>query len=373
MGIAEQNETNTYEVETVKMIGRIGIALIIMVMMAAGVQPQQTEASSKSQELRNYALQFEGTPYRFSGTTPSGFDCSGYIRYVYGHFGIDMPRTSAAQYGVGEPVSRGNLQPGDLVFFSNTYKAGISHTGIYVGNNRFISAKSAGVRVVSMDNSYWRSHYTGARRVIQEPVVESEPKAETQVRSEPVVEELPTGEYRDVRSDHWAIDEIKALSERGIIQGFPNAFFRPEEGITRAQAAIMVNRELALSGEPAEVPSDVSRNMAAYEDILALLSQEILPLQEDGTFGPDTPVSREEMAIIFHNAYELGSEMDLASTELSLTDVSADQDSYEAIAALYQTGVTQGYPDKTFRPDVTTSRAHFSAFLHRILQENGTK
>lgn len=114
----------------------------------------------------NTSMNYVGVPYVFGGTTPSGFDCSGYVRYIFANAGVYLPRTADAQYGVGTPVSMGELEPGDLVFFS-TYEPGPSHVGIYLGNGDFINASSSrGVAVDSLYSSYWGSCYIGAKRVI---------------------------------------------------------------------------------------------------------------------------------------------------------------------------------------------------------------
>ena len=102
----------------------------------------------------------------FGGTTPSGFDCSGFTRYVFATAGISLPRTADVQFEIGTPVSYDNLMPGDLVFFS-TYTYGASHVGIYMGDGNFINASSSrGVVVDSLSSSYWASCYIGARRVL---------------------------------------------------------------------------------------------------------------------------------------------------------------------------------------------------------------
>lgn len=117
------------------------------------------------QKIVDLAEQFEGVRYHWGGESPSGFDCSGLVQFVLGHFHIHVPRTSYEQYKVGTPVSEHNLQVGDLVFFS-TDTAGASHVGIYAGNGKFINAEDRGVRLDSLRNSYWAKRYIGARRVL---------------------------------------------------------------------------------------------------------------------------------------------------------------------------------------------------------------
>ncbi|MPW27198.1 peptidase [Alkalibaculum sp. M08DMB] len=108
-----------------------------------------------------------GIPYLNAGTTPTGFDCSGFTQYVMKQNGITIPRTAAQQYTIGTPVNRGDLKLGDFVFFT-TYTSGASHLGIYVGNNSFIhSSSSVGVTITNLDNSYWNPRYIGARRIIK--------------------------------------------------------------------------------------------------------------------------------------------------------------------------------------------------------------
>lgn len=113
------------------------------------------------------AKKYIGVPYVWGGSSPSGFDCSGFVQYVFQQHGIQLNRTASTQYQHGTYVSRSNLQPGDLVFFQNTYTTGISHLGIYIGNGEFIHASSSnGVTISQLSNTYWSSRYYGARRIL---------------------------------------------------------------------------------------------------------------------------------------------------------------------------------------------------------------
>ncbi|MFY3792275.1 LysM peptidoglycan-binding domain-containing protein [Ureibacillus sp. MALMAid1270] len=104
-----------------------------------------------------------GVPYVWGGSTPSGFDCSGFLNYVYGKVGISIPRTVETIYADSTSVT--TPQPGDLVFYT-TYKAGPSHAGIYIGDNKFLHAgSSTGVTITDMNNPYWKARYLGAKKV----------------------------------------------------------------------------------------------------------------------------------------------------------------------------------------------------------------
>ncbi|ODA38721.1 C40 family peptidase [Desulfosporosinus sp. BG] len=115
-------------------------------------------------QLLSFASTFLGVPYTWGGTYPQ-FDCSSFVQYVFGQFGIKLSRVTWDQYSEGQSVSRENLQAGDLVFFS-TYQAGPSHVGIYVGNGIMINSSNSGVSYASINSEYWSSRYYGARRVI---------------------------------------------------------------------------------------------------------------------------------------------------------------------------------------------------------------
>ena len=112
------------------------------------------------------SMKYIGVPYVFGGTTPYGFDCSGYVQYVFANAGVYLSRTADSQYEEGYPVSTDELRAGDLVFFS-TYTYGASHVGIYLGDGEFINASSSrGVSIASLFDGYWGSCYIGARRVL---------------------------------------------------------------------------------------------------------------------------------------------------------------------------------------------------------------
>ena len=125
-------------------------------------------SSSTGQAIVSTAKQFMGVPYVFGGTTPSGFDCSGLVQYVFKLNGLSIPRLADEQYNLGKEVKRSQLVAGDLVFFT-TYTAGVSHCGIYVGNGNFLHASSSrGVRIDSLDNEYWKPRFVGARKVVMD-------------------------------------------------------------------------------------------------------------------------------------------------------------------------------------------------------------
>ncbi|WP_052144750.1 cell wall-binding repeat-containing protein [Halalkalibacter okhensis] len=163
--------------------------LLVVLLVSSLVMPFQAKANSETDRIVSLARSLVGSPYSWGGTTPSGFDCSGFMRYVYSDVGVDLHRMTVDQFNQGTSVSRNDLQPGDAVFFKNTYQAGISHAGIYVGNNQFVHASSsAGVTTTSLSNSYWNPRYAGAKRFVKEE--SQEKKASETVKPEPKEESL---------------------------------------------------------------------------------------------------------------------------------------------------------------------------------------
>ena len=128
---------------------------------------RKSSASPTVSTVLETAHDLEGTPYKYAGSTPDGFDCSGYTTFCFAKAGIKLPRTSRSQYTIGSPISDTDLRPGDLVFFNTSGKS-VSHVGIYVGSGKFIHAStSRGVMVSKLSDRYWAPRYVGARRVIK--------------------------------------------------------------------------------------------------------------------------------------------------------------------------------------------------------------
>lgn len=128
---------------------------------------QAMNLSTEGQALYSFIVDFakhlEGIPYLYAGNTMAGFDCSGFIYFIHSQAGLDITRQSSDSYftqtaNVAVPVI------GDLVFFENTYKQGISHMGVYLGENKFIHAGSKGVEVASLESSYWKEHFVSFNR-----------------------------------------------------------------------------------------------------------------------------------------------------------------------------------------------------------------
>ena len=134
----------------------------------AQVDASVAASSGKGSQIAQYALQYVGCPYVYGGSSPSGFDCSGFTTYVMKHFGSSINRTASSQMDNGTSVSKSQLQPGDLVFFnSGNSSKRATHVGIYTGNGQFVHASTSttGVIISDLNSSYYSSTYVGARRL----------------------------------------------------------------------------------------------------------------------------------------------------------------------------------------------------------------
>jgi cell wall-associated NlpC family hydrolase len=130
-------------------------------------KPASDEALSLTQKIINYAKSLQGIKYVYGGYSKSGFDCSGFTKYVFAKYDISLPRSSGSYYGIGTKVARSDIRAGDIVLFdTDGGTADVSHVGIYIGGGNFIHASTSKGRVIIMDLSSYRGKYMGARRVI---------------------------------------------------------------------------------------------------------------------------------------------------------------------------------------------------------------
>lgn len=153
-----------------KRLAKIALATSLFFPMLPGFN--SVEAAGHGEDIIEYSKEYIGTIYKSGGTTPSGFDCSGFLTYIFSNFDISLPRTSSDQFSSGKDVKKEDLIPGDLVFFTTNGKGTVSHAGMYIGDNNFIHASTSnGIMISSLDDPYyWKSKYIGAKRYIEEDV-----------------------------------------------------------------------------------------------------------------------------------------------------------------------------------------------------------
>lgn len=139
------------------------LTFMLSLLMVFGLVSASVGAATKGQSVVSYAKKFIGVKYVYGGESPNGFDCSGFTKYVYAHFGVSLPHHAADQYKYGKSVSKSNLEPGDLVFFGKS-ASGIYHVGIYIGSGEFIHSPQPGEKVKITVLKYMPDYY-GAKRI----------------------------------------------------------------------------------------------------------------------------------------------------------------------------------------------------------------
>jgi cell wall-associated NlpC family hydrolase len=145
-----------------------GVAVVALTLAACASgpklpRPAVATPSPAQSKIVSVALKYVGAPYARGGTTPAGFDCSGFVMFVYARAGVALPHNAERQYRLGTAVAKDELEPGDIVFFDR-----LGHSGIYIGDARFVHATKPGdvVKVSRLDEDWYRRRWVGARRVL---------------------------------------------------------------------------------------------------------------------------------------------------------------------------------------------------------------
>ncbi|MGE7690615.1 NlpC/P60 family protein [Lysinibacillus sp. NPDC097214] len=281
-------------------------------MLFSTTHIDSAEAATKS-EVTDTASKYLGIPYKYGGTTTSGFDCSGFTSQVFADLGITLNRTSGAQYQQGTAVAKSDLQVGDLLFF-NTSGSGISHVSIYIGDGKMIhSQTNQGVSYSNVnDPYYWGSRYVGAKRVatfdeeqqaevkkvaIDFTVYASRAEAASQIAK---ALNLDTSDknsgFIDVKPTYEHAGAIAAVAKLGIFEGDANGKFNPSSPITRAQIAKVLVIAFGLENASQEVTfSDVPQDSWANQYVSILASNGVTTGDGNGHFGMDELLKIKEL------------------------------------------------------------------------------
>ncbi len=300
-----------------KRMKRILMTVLASFMLLFTAPAAMIASASSADTVISNAKKHMGTPYRWGGTRPGGFDCSGYTQYVFKQSGISIPRTTGTQFNAGPAVSKANLQTGDLVFF-NTSGRGVSHVGIYISGGKFIHAStSKGVEINSInDPYYWGKRYIGARRVSnfqQQAAQKAQPAAPTvQYATRGKVAEILSKElnlqaqsnttFTDVSSSHPQFNVIVAAADAGIFSGDNNGQFKPNDHLTRGQLAKVLVEAYGLTGSTSQTFTDVSPSHWAHGYINTLAANGITTGYSNGKFGINDKVTEKDFMVFVSRA-----------------------------------------------------------------------
>ncbi|OMP66612.1 C40 family peptidase [Domibacillus epiphyticus] len=317
----------------------------IMLFTLSPLTTFKTEAASVGESIVAYGKKFMGVPYVFGGTTPRGFDCSGFTQYIYRNAAdISLPRTAEQQYKVGTSVSKSNLQPGDLIFYANTYKPGISHVGVYAGGNMVLNATSSkGIALVSMNDSYWGPKYAGAKRIVNEP-----------------------DWFTDLPKSGSTVSAIKTLTDKEIITGYGDYTFRPEVKVTRGQAAAIINRVLGLKPSVMSHFKDVPKSNRFAYDIAAMREANIMNGYEGKLFKPEAEMTRNEMAALIQRAFDLKVSQ-TAAASVAFDDVNSSHWAYEGIVSIASLDKTGLFKTDRFYGGHKATREQFAVAIYNAM------
>ncbi len=337
------------------------VVALAMMLFFTGAFFEATEASAATpDEVITQSKKYLGVRYVYGGTTPSGgFDCSGFTSYVFKDVGINLKRTASQQYTQGTPVSKSNLKKGDLVFFAGLGGKGrVTHVGIYIDNNNMISATtSGGVRIDNINtNPYWAPRYVGAKRL--------DSVKEKQIELPPVTD----GNFADVPSTHAAHVAIRDLNVQGVVSGFPNQQFKPNETVTRGQASAMINRVLGLQASTASKYSDVGTTHSFAKDIAAMTENGILYGYSNGRFGVNDTLTKGQLALILDRAFDVSAKVDdQVQSATVYNNITTATPAGKEIIALKAIDKTKVFQTSEFHLNNATTRAEFSAALYSAM------
>lgn len=291
-------------------------------MIVSGIGTTTTADAATPTQLTQAAYKYIGVPYVYGGTTAKGFDCSGYTQHVFKQLGITLKRTAADQYKQGTYVSKSNLKVGDLVFFNTTGRTA-SHVGIYIGNNKFAHAgSSTGVTVASLSTSYWAKRYDGARRI----------------------------------SNFTTTTTTTAKAE---VKGAQIDF---SVYASRGEVALTLAKELGLNTSNTNSPFvDVPSTSKYAGAVTALNKLGIFTGDQNKKFNPNSPLTREQMAKILVEAFDLKQK----GNTTNFTDVSKSGWSHSYIQNLASNGVTVGIGHNKFGTKNNVKIVDLNAFIQR--------